>query len=974
VAEFVTAQQALDPSWDTCLFRSHEACKIGDFHMMEGSISHEAESKGDELMQCPCHEWEEIQNPLGSALVETSHNDKHHEQFASLCQLDANGLMELGSPLLMVLGGLEGLRNPCMTKQQRQFILNNQGGLWADDEIYFHLRQIVAESSPEQKLVVFDPLVMASVVRSGCMRPLHEYAKTLEEGATVVACVLVEKHWYPLVLRWDHSGVHAFSCGLAFQFSLALQVIVKEVCKCLKMESPKVKSTQVKFLVNQFCGALAISFIRQLVFGQAFVDTMESLQQEHGVFREQLIQQLPDQCSRPWVWGNGDTWKEKLHSLLQEHGVPLAEVASRAHHVIDRLGEAPVASAMKGPQPWTELKTLSNQVVPMVQLIKPSELQVIIDKRAASGQQVGSKNQKVKSKGKGKGKPSHSLDPALLRVETGVFVCGDQTPLSQISFSRVGPNASGVILTTVEEAMPYLRGGKQISAGGLAFLVVDGGDGSIPTTLIAEKIRFPVICSKNGEPLLIDALMYQLGSFPVTKQVVQDRFQVVSISSCVVKIAVYRDQLSMDWKEFLPHPLKHIFNLVPCLRPCQDEECDGSCEAWHPSPSFRVHDPLLEVWGRQWIKINFAQCNPEEAQCFTIHARLPACLMKQLQSYSGIGGLFLEPKSIDGKTPSQEFHVVWLSKSTLADVQVYKRTIGGIIGLARMGDKLGLRCLTQDAERIHQALKPSSSFLPSGRKLYFLLGPVPFGTLKQSICDAVASIGWQARPVQPVPSSGLTEGLLWKLQAVESPPQNIIVGEHGEMVITRMADPYVHVKPVSSFVGANRTLQMCAAGKSKNDVDPLQANDPWSKYMKSNVDAMPKIAAQDPVKVLEDKVMESVLKRLPKESMEVDSDAGGRDEARFSSLEAKVAALHENQAQLHQMVVKQGENHGQYIDKLAQQQHRLEQAVGEQSSQLTHFQGQFKAQLDQQQGQLDNLFQQQMMRLEELLAKKQRLE
>ena len=133
-----------------------------------------------------------------------------------------------------------------------------------------------------------------------------------------------------------------------------------------------------------------------------------------------------------------------------------------------------------------------------------------------------------------------------------------------------------------------------------------------------------------------------------------------------------------------------------------------------------------------------------------------------------------------------------------------------------------------------------------------------------------------------------------------------------------------------------------------------------------------KILTADPVEDLEKRVVDAVMQRLPKENMEVDSDYGRADGERIQVLESQLQKLQDNQAQLHHMVVSQGESHGRQIDQLTQQQFRLESAVGEQSSNLQQFQCQFRAQLDQQQGQLDNLFQQQMSRLEELLAKKQR--
>ena len=784
---------------------------------------------------CPCLEWNDNGNNhdegVGAPVIPSTnlkgdspaYSSKTSQSELALCSLDSKGLLALNSPLLMILGGLKGLREQTVSKEQRIAILENQGDLWADDELCFHLHQIAMAAPDEPKHWVWDPIVMSSMVRSGCLRPLGEYAKQFCCGQTAITAVLVEKHWYPMVWRWDHDGLHSFTCGLSFDFSLALQTLTRELCKHLGLENRPVKNRPVKFVHDNKCGALVVSFIRQLISGTAFVQSVQELASEHAVLRKAFIDQLVDVIPRPWVWGQGEEWVQKLQSLLQEHGVSLEEVPSRAQMVVDRLGSSSVSKAMQGPQPWRELKSLANQVVPMIQLIKHSELQDVIQKRAATGQSVGSKAQKSKTKGKGKGKGVQSLDPALLRVETGVFVCGNQCPMHQIDLSKVGSNASGVVLLSMQEALPYLKGGRPISKGGLLFLIVDAEESNLPNTLAHEKIRIPVICTCNGEPLLVDVLGFQLGSMQVTKQVCANSFEVVSVSSCVIKIAVYRDQIGIQWRDFIPHPLQHVFRLLPVIRPCEDSECDGSCEAWHANPTYHLSDPLLEVWGKQWMKLNFVQSSPEEAQCFTIHVRLPACILKQVQSYSGTGGLFLEPKSLDGKKPSADYFVVWLPRASFEEVQVYKRTVHGVVGLARMGSKLGLRCVTADAEMVHASVKPTSSFLPAGRKLFFLLGPVPFGTLKQSVADAVASIGWQARPIQPIPTNRQVDGVLWKLQAIVPPPKNVIVGSHGEMVITSMEQPSVQAKVGTAIVGANRTVQLCAQSSNEKRNDPLQS-------------------------------------------------------------------------------------------------------------------------------------------------------
>ncbi len=445
VADFIAAQKALNPTEDVqmpdvnCDESLPCRCSIGS------SLGNEKAKDEQTKLQCPCQEWEseDIAPTQAESILPADEVNQipvlppSKSDDSPLCALDSKGLLELSAPLLMIVNGLQGLKKQTLTQEQRIKILEIQGDLWADDEILFHLSYLANVAPEEQKLIVWDPLIMSSMVRSGCMRPMAEYAKQLECGNTVITAVLIEQHWYPMVWRWDHDGLHSFTCGLTFNFSMALQTLTKELCRCLKLEPRPVKNRPVKFPVTCQCGALAISFVRQLISGTAFVNSAQELSMEHHVLRQAFVEQIAGIVPRPWIWGQGEEWSQKLKALLQEHGVPLEDVQGRAQMVIDKLGASVISKAMQGPQPWRELKNLANQVVPMVQLIRHSELQEVIQKRAAAGHAIGTKAQKAKSKGKGKGAGQASLDPALLRVETGVFVCGNQSPLCQIELAKV---------------------------------------------------------------------------------------------------------------------------------------------------------------------------------------------------------------------------------------------------------------------------------------------------------------------------------------------------------------------------------------------------------------------------------------------------------------------------------------------------------------------------------------------------------
>lgn len=882
--------------------------------------------------------------------------------------LNADDFLTLFIPAISTGKALEALHCQVITKQDRIGILDNQYGIWADDEIAFFLRDVCEKGPKDQGLVWWDPIRLTHAVNTGDFTLLSECAAALPSVATVVSAVVVEKHWHPLIWRLDDSGLYAYTCGLLHAYSLAHQALHRAVCQVLGLTPSQVQNRTLPFVVNNHCGAMVIAFVQHAIFGIPLPSSAEDLKAMHDLFRKAFAYQMPEVVPRPWVWGKGDAWKGRLGAILQEHGVANKDIDDRIQYLIDKLGLKEIEKVMGSPQPWRELKWAANQKVPIVQVIRPSELQAVLDQKIKEGKQIGSRQQKVKTKGAGKGKGKvMELDPLKLRLEKGVFNCGsNNTPLSQLELSQVGATANGIVLCTANMAAPYLRAGRQISAGALALIVISSAESIPVTNLISEKVRIPVLCSLNSEPLLVEGHLFQLGAYPVHRHVQDERFKLVSISSSVVKMTVYKDEVDVPWADFAQHPLRHIFTRVPILRACNDEECGGGCENWHFTEHCNVKEPVLEVWGRQWMQDNFTSCAPEKAQIFAVSLRVPQPIQLQVQAYSGIAGVYAEPKSIDGRGPSDQFQVIWMPRTALSELVLLKQTQPVVCGLARVGNRHGLRCKVEHAPTLHQAVKPGSAFLPSGRKQLYMVGPVPYGTLKESLGKALAESGWTCRPIQAVPTSKHIDGINWRVQAIEAPPTSILQLDHGEVVISRLDEQQVVHAHNPVVFGNDRTVQLCSHGATT--VDPLQLNDPWLST-KGTLPIHPSglKGQDDPLVALETRVIETVLAKIPAKpaSMEVDEGSNGR----LDVIERRVQELTDGQFHLHAMFQEQSTAQGSQINDLKSQANRLEVAVSDQNTQIGLFQNQFRAQLEQQQGQLDSLFQQQMSRIEEILKK-----
>ena len=151
------------------------------------------------------------------------------------------------------------------------------------------------------------------------------------------------------------------------------------------------------------------------------------------------------------------------------------------------------------------MKWLANQQSPPFLIVKPSELQAQVQRRQGQGTVGNKKHKSQKGKGKGKQNPAlPMLDPTRLRVEHGLLYSETGLPLSQVPLPQVGPNVSGVVLTTMALAAPYVQSGKVVSSGALAFFVVDSVQ--VVPGLPSSVERLPLVCAENSEPLLVDGL------------------------------------------------------------------------------------------------------------------------------------------------------------------------------------------------------------------------------------------------------------------------------------------------------------------------------------------------------------------------------------------------------------------------------------------------------------------------------------
>ncbi|CAE7244768.1 unnamed protein product [Symbiodinium sp. CCMP2592] len=524
------------------------------------------------------------------------------------------------------------------------------------------------------------------------------------------------------------------------------------------------------------------------------------------------------------------------------------------------------------------------------------------------------------------------LDLDQVTIPSGVFVDGD-TPLTQIPIGDVGPTSAGVVLVRPEQAAPYFKLSRPVSRAALALVVVGELDlGEV--TVKSEVLRFRATSTKRALPLLLSGTLLQIGDRWVSKHAPKVT-NVEVVPSEVLRIAVFRDQFEGDWDTFTIRPLREIIQVVPCLRTCSVAGC--TCAAWHGASAPGEPEAILECWARSWHSVAYKQAPAKSAVIFNIFVRIPAGLLKPLLACSGLHGVFIEPRAADSKGASAEFRVIWLPKASYSEALLLKQSHGEIIGLARVGSRLGVRCNKADEEALHKVLK-GTPFVDRSSLCEFVVGPWPFGTQRQAVEKALSSFGWVARVTQPL--AGQPGGLWWRVQAGSRPPELVLHTQFGEVLISEEPGRAA-VPAVKHAVLAARSALRDLCPPTLPSVDPLQAHDPWAAALQKQKPSQPAsvqaVSAQVEAKVLAKIQQDRSLSSVPAPSEQL------REELEQSVLSKVEARLTEHRA------VVEGRLSG------------VETQVTALSDKV-----------DGQESVLRSMFQEQMSRIEELLAASKR--
>ena len=892
-----------------------------------------------------------------TSIVSGESLDLMRDDSEPLLNMPADVLKNLKVPVVTSLSSLVALKNQVVSSALRRRLLQHQGHLWADDEITWHVSEILKKVE-DTKCVLMDPILASAMLDSPNHFLLHAWFQQLGMiPDRVVTVVWIDSHWVPVVWSWTKETLMVRSWDVDQSSMKRMSRLNDAVSKMVGSRTWMVHFIHRGFALQRFCGVCAVRFLDNEIRGQMLPTCEPDAEHLQMIgkckFDEHLV--ATRLTPRPWVWGSGfdPHARKRLVDLLKQHGVPADQVESRIGLALQALGLGPVQSAVLSGSPWRGLKALGNQARPTFAWVLPSELEEVVKLRAEAKSQAGKRPRPSRQPVR----PAQ-IDPHKVALEADAFVSASGAPLTQIPPTQLSPMATGVAVANLDEVEQFLKNGVTIAPEALGILLLNQTEDVMPTTLSWQQIRTVVRCQSNGEPLIVNAVLVQLGQCAVVNNRKVQAVEPQGVPAACVKVSLYRDQMSDSWDEVVARPVKVALDLIPQLRVCNQADCNCSC--WHPDPSSDIREPLFDVWRRQWVNLSYKQVAASQADIFIVNFRFAKSCEVSILASSGSQGVFFEPRSLDGRSVVNEYQTIWLPKATLPELLHLQKINHDLIGVTRMGSRLGVRVLADKAKEVASALKPGSIVLAVGTRQSYHVGPLPFGMDRASVAKLLQSWKWQARPVNPAKAVVGELGTLWLVQSSVDPPSNVFGTKNGDVVITKLGQKETKQEVPAVVVGNTQTMEMCSkAQPDKSGTDPWLKQDPWQVGIQSLAVSGPR--ADDMLTSLksveariEERVEQALRAKLPSVSdMEVDSmtsdGSGAINDSRHTQNEARLSVLE------------------QQVQALSATHRHFEQKVDGQFTQL-------HSQVNAQATHMEDLFTKQMSQIEALLAKKARCE
>ena len=218
----------------------------------------------------------------------------------------------------------------CITRDQRIDLINSRGTEMGDDEIRFHLLNLLshqpASDMPRDvmKFIPLEPLVYScweSIGPTIAEQWARVHVNIREHGQHVVTAFSVQSHWVPIWFEpsGDHVQVHTFQPEeISFD---KLHTVISFIVEKLGFTLSALHCIPSGLPEHNLCGAHALSFLAHVIVGMPLPTTVFDLRTLHTNMRASFVAHLYaiTETPQPVIWGSGpseasDTSQETLNA------------------------------------------------------------------------------------------------------------------------------------------------------------------------------------------------------------------------------------------------------------------------------------------------------------------------------------------------------------------------------------------------------------------------------------------------------------------------------------------------------------------------------------------------------------------------------------------------------------------------------------------------------------------------------------
>ena len=615
-------------------------------------------------------------------------------------------------------------------------------------------------------------------------------------------CMAVDAHWIFVAVKVEGQILHVKICdgtGASHPWAMHMAAIFKRILAlptcCLH-----------RFVVYKqhfpfTCGTIALLHIGLLCGAWTVVDHPDELAWHCTLLR---LYDGPSLCRAGAL---GDLSNEerdavwRLRDILQSRGVPDALTEERALHGLSKIGLAKIQEALGSKDQWGQLKALGSAPKVNYLWIKPAELEAQIRKRAQQKFKIHPSSRKS-TRAKSSGSQPTVVDPLDLKLIDNTFVTDDDETVTQLKMIEVGANRTGLAFGHLSDAQPFLQGTESLSLGGLGILTTTPIPVSAQGLLPVTDLRFPAIFVPTGEAILVEGSLIQLGDRTIHRVVENNAIKLEGTPTTVLKVTVFRDEWNGPWDKFVTSPVKAITHRFPNLLLCKGINCGDGCPKFHAPVDSDIDSVIADLWNRQWFSLRGRKMESLEADIFQVYIRVPQVCVAQLHWLSGQSGLYMEPRSPDGRSAESSTAIIWLPGASLADAQHKQKTTEKTLPVTRFGQKYGIRVMERDEAQVRIKLGVEESDPKIMVQQIYEMRPLPHCTQRKGVAQMLSEMGWAAKPVQPGRADAT--GMCWRVGAETPPPAPIVQTSTGDVTIT-LQKQVINESPIQRILSSSKT-------------------------------------------------------------------------------------------------------------------------------------------------------------------------